>query len=93
MLLNKIAASATSVKKAIRSFHQDVQKDVDEVISHYKITKSTTPKPWTEAVKIVANFYNQGNISAASIQKDDLKSQEYFQSISFDGSDIEEGTW
>ena len=45
MLLNKIAASATSVKKAIRSFHQDVQKDVDEVISHYKITKSTTPKP------------------------------------------------
>ena len=43
--LNKMAASATFVKKAKRSLQQDAQKDVDESIAHIKITKSTNPKP------------------------------------------------
>ena len=71
LVLNQLAASAGSANKARCSYRnlnwtslqQAVQKDVDEIIVHYKTTKSTTPKPPTETVKKATDFYNRDNIS------------------------------
>ena len=71
LVLNTLAEKAGSVKKAKRtnrnlnwrSLQQAVQKDLDEIIVHYKTTKKTAPRPSTETVEKVKDFYNRDNIS------------------------------
>ena len=71
LVLKTLAEKAGSVKKAKttnrnlnwRSLQQAVQKDLDEIIVHYKTTKKTAPRPSTETVEKVKDFYNRDNIS------------------------------
>ena len=42
---------------------QAFQKDIDEIIVHYKTAKSKAQKPRNETVKKIIDFYNRGNIS------------------------------
>ena len=44
-------------------FAASFQKDIDEIIVHYKTTKSKAQKPPTKTVKKILDFYNQDNIS------------------------------
>ena len=70
LVLNKLATSAGSVEKAKKTYQnltwaslqQAFQKDIDEIIVHYK-TKSKAQKSPTETVKKILDFYNQDNIS------------------------------
>ena len=71
LVLNSMTAKAGSVSKAKqfnrklnwKSLQQATQKDIDEIIVHYKTTKSTTPKPPTETISKVTEFFNRDNIS------------------------------
>ena len=71
LVLDKLASSAGSVEKAKKTYQnlnwtslqQAFRKDIDEIIVHYKTTKSKTQKPPTETVKKILDFYNQDNIS------------------------------
>ena len=45
------------------SLQQAFQKDIDEIIVHYKTTKSKAQKPPTETVQKILDFYNRDNIS------------------------------
>ena len=70
-MLNKLATSAGSVEKAKKTYwnwnwtslQQAFQKDIDEIIVHYKTTKSKAQKPPTETVQKILDFYNRDNIS------------------------------
>ena len=70
-MLNKLATSAGSVEKAKKSYQnlnwtflqQTFQKYIDEIIVHYKTTKSKAQKPSTETAKKILDFYNRDNIS------------------------------
>ena len=70
-MLNKLATSAGSVEKAKKSYQnlnwtflqQTFQKYIDEIIVHYKTTKSKAQKPPTETAKKILDFYNRDNIS------------------------------
>ena len=48
---------------------QAFQKDIDEIIVHYKRTKSKAQKSLTETVKKILDFYNRGNISRQLLYK------------------------
>ena len=47
----------------LTSLWQAFQKDIDEIIVHYKTTKSKGLKPPTETVKKILDFHNWDNIS------------------------------
>ena len=59
LVLNKVSTSVGSVEKAKktyrnlnwRSWQQAFQNNIDEIIAHYKTTKSKAQKPPTETVK------------------------------------------
>ena len=48
---------------------QAFQKDIDEIIVHYKTTKSKAQKLPTETVQKILDFYNRDNISRQLLYK------------------------
>ena len=77
LVLNKLATCAGFVEKAKKTYRnlnwtslqQAFQKDIYEIIVHYKRTKSKTQKSLTETVKKILDFYNRGNISHQLLYK------------------------
>ena len=71
LILNKLSAkvgTANQVRRSNRSLswtslQKAARMDVNKIIIHYKTVKSTIPKPRTETVKKVMDFYNQDTIS------------------------------
>ena len=77
-MLNKLVTSTGSVEKAkkptkiqIAHLCSKLLKRIliDEIIVHYKTTKSRAQKPPTETVKKILDFYNWDNISCQLLYK------------------------